>query len=140
VTSWVAAILLWLLLALFCLRVAGQVVVVWLHPRWLPSMDQWYSGLLPYPLLLPAQILLITLMTAIALQVSASATPFGKPHPTVGLVLIPFSFVYAGSMAVRYALRMRRHPDQRWLDGTIPIIFHVVLAAFLFLFAWIQLG
>jgi hypothetical protein len=30
---------------------------------------------------------------------------------------------------------MRRHPDQRWLGGTIPIVFHVVLAAFLFTFA-----
>ncbi len=138
--STVTAVILWALLTLFCLRVVGQVVVVLAHPAWLPRMAQWYSGLLPYPLLLPAQVVLIALMSVMAWQVSAHVAPFGTPHRAVGVVLIPLAIVYAGSMAVRYAVRMARDPDQRWLGGTIPIIFHVVLAAFLLLFAWVQLG
>jgi hypothetical protein len=35
-------------------------------------------------------------------------------------------------MAVRYVVRMGRQPDQRWFGGTIPIVFHWVLASFLF--------
>lgn len=138
--STATAVIFWALLALFCVRVVGQVVVVLGHPTWLPPMAQWYSGLLPYPLLLPAQVLLIVLMSVMAWQVSARAAPFGTPHRAVGVVLIPLAIVYAGSMAVRYVVRMAHHPDQRWLGGTIPIIFHVVLAAFLLLFAWVQLG
>jgi hypothetical protein len=37
-------------------------------------------------------------------------------------------------MAVRYAVRMYRRPGERWFGGAIPIVFHFVLAAFLF--AW----
>jgi hypothetical protein len=36
--------------------------------------------------------------------------------------------------SMRYAVRMRRHSDQRWFGGTIPIVFHWVLAAFLLVF------
>jgi hypothetical protein len=35
-------------------------------------------------------------------------------------------------MAVRYVVRMTRRPEQRWFGGTIPIFFHWVLAAYLF--------
>ena len=48
------------------------------------------------------------------------------------MVAIGFSLVYAGSMVVRYAVRMRRRPGERWFGGAIPIVFHVVLAAFVF--------
>jgi uncharacterized protein len=41
-----------------------------------------------------------------------------------------WSYVYAGAMVVRYVVRMARQPHQRWLGGTIPIIFHTVVAAF----------
>ena len=35
---------------------------------------------------------------------------------------------------------MTRRPDQRWLGGTIPIIFHSVVAAFLWTFATYHVG
>ena len=31
-------------------------------------------------------------------------------------------------------VRMARRPDQRWLGGTIPIVFHTVVAAFQWMF------
>jgi uncharacterized protein len=37
-------------------------------------------------------------------------------------------------MAVRYAVRMARRPGERWFGGAIPIVFHCVLAAWLFVF------
>jgi hypothetical protein len=41
-----------------------------------------------------------------------------------------WSYLYFGAMVVRYVVRMTRRPDQRWLGGTIPIIFHSLVAIF----------
>ena len=48
--------------------------------------------------------------------------------------MLAVSGVYAGAMLVRYVVRMRRRRDQRWFGGTIPIVFHWVLAAFLLVY------
>ena len=39
--------LLWTLLGLFALRVTGQILVAFFNVDFLPSMQQWYSGLMP---------------------------------------------------------------------------------------------
>ncbi len=46
------AVILGLLACAFLGRVLGQVTVVLLEPDWLPPMQDWYSGLLPYSILL----------------------------------------------------------------------------------------
>ncbi len=56
------AILLSLLTFLFVLRVLGQILVTFFGVEFLPAMEHWYSGLLPYPILLPIQILMIMVM------------------------------------------------------------------------------
>ena len=38
-------------------------------------------------------------------------------------------------MIVRYVLQMILRPETRWLGGSIPICFHLVLAGFIILFA-----
>lgn len=107
--------------ALFAIRVAGQIVVAVGRPRWLPPMDDW--NFVPYGLLLPVQLALIPLMVAAS---------FADPGPRVATVLVALAFLYWAVMGARYAIRMVRRPDQRWLGGTIPIVFHCVLAAFVF--------
>lgn len=129
--SAVAGPLLWGLLGLFVLRVLGQVLVVLFQPRWLPPMRQWYSGLIPYRYLLPIQIVFILIMGSIARSAGSGQGVLAGPHRAAGRGLLAFSAAYAASMAVRYVLRMARRPEERWLGGTIPIVFHVVLAAFL---------
>lgn len=121
---------LWLFTVLLIGRVLGQVVVVLRAPRWLPPMEQWQSGLLPYPVLLAGQAVVLTLMIWISIDFSRGAGFWVAPHPRLGLVVLWWSYVYAGAMVVRYIIRMTRRPDQRWLGGTIPIIFHTVVAAF----------
>jgi hypothetical protein len=44
-----------------------------------------------------------------------------------------FGIVYMVAMILRYALRMALMPEARWLGGTIPIWFHLVLAAWVLL-------
>jgi len=43
-----------------------------------------------------------------------------------------FAYVYAAAMLVRYLVRMMRRPEQRWFGGAIPIVFHLVLASYLY--------
>lgn len=121
-----------ILLGLFVARVLGQVIVVLAHPRWLPPMKDWYSGLISYPILLPAQIAIIVLMIAMIRQVASGA----PPNRALATGLFAFAVLYAGSMIVRFVILRRRHPDYRWFEGgMIPILFHWVLAAFLFTYA-----
>jgi len=120
---------LWLLTGLFSLRVGGQVLVALRAPRWLPPMGDW--NLTPYRLLLPTQLLLLGGMTWIGLSFSTGSPPVVSHHELLGSALIAAGALYAGSMAYRYTIRMRRRPGARWFGGTIPIVFHVVLAAYL---------
>jgi len=121
---------LWLFTLLLVGRVLGQIVVVLWAPRWLPPMEQWQSGLLPYPVLLVGQAVVLTLMIWTSIDFSRGAGLWVAPHPRLGLVAVWWSYAYAGAMVMRYVIRMARRPDQRWLGGTIPIIFHTVVAAF----------
>ena len=115
---------------LFAMRVAGQLVVRYAAPRWLPPMDRW--NLMPYRLLLPIQVVLLAVMSWISVSLLADEGFLAEPHRGLGLFAVGFSFLYAGSMVVRYAGRMSRRPGERWFGGAIPIVFHVVLAAFVF--------
>jgi hypothetical protein len=116
--------------ALFVIRVAGQVFVVLRAPAWLPPMEEW--NLMPYRLLLPIQLVFIAVLTAIALELLRDEGALAEQHSSFGRFLIGLSAVYAGAMVVRYAVRMARRPGERWFGGAIPIVFHLVLAGFLF--------
>lgn len=131
---------LWLFSILLLLRVLGQLLVVLRAPRWLPPMDQWQSGLLPYPVLLLGQVIVLTLMFWICADFSRSSGMFVEPYPGRGRYVVWFSYVYFGGMVLRYVIWMWRRPDQRWFGGTIPIVFHCVVAAFLFTFGMYHVG
>jgi hypothetical protein len=125
------AFLLWTLQSLFLLRVLGQVYVGLYAPAWLPSWPEWYSGLLPYPLLLPAQILLLMGMTVISYDNTRGAGRFHVESDRVRRRLRWIAAIYAAIMALRYVLTMALAPEMRWLHGTIPIAFHFVLAGYI---------
>ena len=61
---------LWILLALFTGRVLGQLAVALDVAPFLPPMDEWQSGLLPYPVLLAAQVVLLAGLGTICWQFS----------------------------------------------------------------------
>ena len=124
--------LLLILLVLFVVRVTGQMLVVLMQPQWLPPMKDWYSGLMPYRYLLPSQIAIIVLMIAMIRQVASGA----PPNRSLAIGIFAFATIYAFAMLVRFVLLRRRHPDYRWYEGgMIPILFHWVLASFLFTYA-----
>jgi hypothetical protein len=129
---------LWLLTGLFAVRVAGQILVVLYGPTWLPPMQDW--NLVPYRVLLPVQLVMLGLMAWIDISISASSGPPASRVDWLGSTLVAFSVIYAATMAIRYAVRMRRRPEARWFGGTIPIVFHLVLATYLYAFGSFHAG
>jgi hypothetical protein len=112
-------------------RVIGQLIVYLYSPRWLPAMDEWQSGLLPYPVLLASQAVVLTFMTLICADFARRRGFFFDPHPRGGVFSVWFAYVYFGGMVFRYIVTMTRRPERRWFGGTIPIVFHSIMAAFL---------
>ena len=125
--------LMWACVILFMLRVLGQVYVALYAPRWLPPMREWYSGLLPYYLLLPAQLFIFAFMTIVAYDYSREEGYLFVTSSIKGNILMGLAIVYFSSMVIRYAVKMARYPERRWLGGTIPIALHCVLSAFIFM-------
>jgi hypothetical protein len=125
--------------ALFVLRVLGQAVVAIYDVGFLPPFERWYSGLLPYPLLLPAQVILAALMLKIVGDFARADGYFVSLRPRTGRILMGLGCLYAFAMVVRYAVTMAAHPELRWFTGTIPIWFHLVLATFVLALGHYQL-
>ena len=120
-------LLLWILFSLFACRVLGQLLVVAGQAPFLPPMDDWQSGLLPYPLLLAAQIVILSLLAIVCLQFSRrDGYFFVRRHRWLAAPLWVAGWIYALGMVVRYAFLRR---------DVIPIVFHIVLASFLLLVA-----
>lgn len=119
------------LLFLFCLRVLGQILVAFFHVSFLPPMEEWMSGLLPYPELLTAQILIIVLYGKICLDFARGRGFFVTPRRWLGTGLLIFGSLYLGVMILRYVIRMSLYPHERWVGGCIPIFFHWVLSSFI---------
>ena len=141
---------LWTLLLLFALRVAGQLLVAIEAPHWLPPMDEWQSGLLPYPILLLTQAIILVFFGIIAMQFSRGAgasRPWGggagalrpgfvasgifvRRNRRLGAALWVFGWTYACVMVARYILTMALRPEKRWTGDLIPVVFHIILASF----------
>ena len=132
--------LLWMLLFVFCCRVLGQALVAFLDVTWLPPMEEWYSGLMVYPLLLPTQLLIIAIYTKVCRDFTQGDGFFVQSRPLFGRGVLWFGYVYLITMILRYIIRMSLYPEARWFGGVIPIFFHWILAAFLIAFGLYHRG
>jgi hypothetical protein len=115
---------LWVLLAVFCLRVMGQALVAFAGATWLPPMRHWYSGLIAYPYLLASQILIIVLMSKANVDFTRGRGWCARPNPALGRWGHAFGWLYLSSMILRYAIT--------W-TLLIPVTFHCVLATYMIL-------
>ncbi|MCX6856229.1 MAG: hypothetical protein NTV80_15140 [Verrucomicrobia bacterium] len=126
-------ILLWVCTLLFLFRVMAQILVGIYHPSFLPPWEAWYSGLLTYPWLLLSQLLILMFMAVVNVHQASGSGIFVSAQPQALKWIRIFGIVYVLAMIMRYALRMALMPEARWLGGTIPIWFHLVLAAWVLL-------
>lgn len=118
-----AALVLAALTGLFGARVLGQVLVAFLGVGWLPPMEAWYSGLLPYRVLLPVQVCILIMQAVIDRDVWRGHGFFARVQPRAGRRLQWLAAIYALAMLIRL-VATGSHP--------IPVTFHWVLAAYLF--------
>jgi hypothetical protein len=112
---------LWFLLGLFVLRVIGQALVAFLDVQFLPPMQAWYSGLMPYEVLLPSQLVIVAVMAKISLDFTRGRGFFFDNNRFFATAWLWFGYLYLAAMIAR-AVFLWDHP--------IPIVFHWVLAAF----------
>lgn len=128
--------LLTLLQGLFLCRVTGQLVVETAAPAWLPDSRHWESGLLPYSMLLVAQLLILLVMTAHTRDAwRTGGRWYVTERNTIESLRLLATF-YALAMLLRYALTMLFAPELRWFGHSIPIFFHLVLAAYVYTLTW----
>jgi hypothetical protein len=120
---------------LFLIRVIGQVLVTYAGVSWLPERAHWQSGLLPYPVLLASQIVILAVMARISRDAWRGRGWFVVPRPAVGRFVRIASVVYFAAMVVRYAVTMALHPDWFPFEHSIPTVFHCILATYLFLYS-----
>lgn len=123
-----ALALLW---ALFLLRVAGQGLARGFEPAFLPPDLLWHSATLPYPLLLAGQLAIATVMGAVVWRSRRLA-----PRPMLGRVLAWAALMYFAVMGARFIIGASGLADGTWFDQPIPTAFHLVLAAWLMVYAY----
>jgi hypothetical protein len=126
-----AALLMWTCMALFGARVIGQFEVLVAAPGWLPDMDAWYSGLLPYYLLLPVQIALLMVMAVVAWSRRVRTGRFALANPRIARALRGLALLYFLAMALRLGINLADNGVDFWRAGAIPVAFHWVLALFM---------
>lgn len=126
------AVALGILAVAFLGRVLGQWVVSRFGVDFLPPIAEWDSGLLPYPLLLSAQIVILILQFEVSRQLWRGAGLLAARRPRLGQGLKWLSIVYFLGMVARYIITMSLFPERRWFGGSIPIVFHWGLAAYLY--------
>ena len=131
-TARTAAFVMLVLLLLFVGRVVGQILAATIAPSWLPPMARWYSGLMPYRYLLPVQIVFVAVMIAMIAGVASGNGALGTRNPAAGRWIVWASYVYALGMVVRSVRYATAPPEKRGV--LIPIVFHFVLAAFLYVY------
>jgi hypothetical protein len=125
-----SAALLWSCVALFASRVIGQFEVLLVAPSWLPDMEAWYSGLMPYPLLLPAQIAILMTMAVVAWNRRVRDGSFSGANPRAAAALRIFAVIYFAVMGIRLGVNISENGADFWREGAIPVAFHWVLALF----------
>ena len=125
------AICLAILETLFLGRVLGQILAERAAPSWLPAVEHWDSGLLPYPVLLPAQILILMFMSLVTYDTFRRNGLWYVRKYRTKRILRRVAYLYMAAMALRYVLTMALLPELRWFGQTIPIAFHFVLASYI---------
>ena len=119
--------ILWVLVLLFCFRVAAQIVVYFFDVPFLPSFAHWHSDSIPYGALVVAQLFIIKVMIHVALRFTRGKIVANR-HLGSGLIIL--GGLYFSFMVVRLMIGFADLSDHDWWDQPIPAVFHLVLALF----------
>ena len=118
------AFLLGVLSLAFAARVLGQLLVAVFGVGFLPPMEAWYSGLIPYPVLLFTQLVILAAQLEISRELWVGAGTVSLPRPVLGRAIAWVSLVYFLTMVARYLITSVMLPEAGRFGDTIPIVFH----------------
>jgi hypothetical protein len=122
---------LWVLLALFVVRVVAQPLALVISAPFLPPFESWHSGVLPYPGLVIAQFLIIAWLARTAWRLSRGQV---VPNHRLGIWMLIFGGIYFAVMLMRLVLGLTVLSTNRWFSSIVPTIFHLVLASYLLVY------
>ncbi|MBX9605761.1 MAG: hypothetical protein K2Y51_06030 [Gammaproteobacteria bacterium] len=126
------AVLLAACTVLFGLRVFAQAVQYVQPSPYLPPFEAFQGSALPYALLLPAQVLILSVMIRATVSVAQARQ---GPRPARGRLLARLGALYLAAALLRIALGLALPELGAWFRAWIPAVLHVVLAAFVLLLA-----
>ena len=121
---------LWLLLGLFTIRVVAQPIALRVDTPLLPRFESWHSGLLPYPLLVLTQVVILLWLARTAWTFTTGVV---APRSRLGVLMMAIGGVYFAAMVMRLLLGATVLTDARWFASPLPTVFHLVLATYLLL-------
>lgn len=119
----------------FAARVAGQALQRWAPVTALPPFDDFQGSGLPYPVLLAAQIAILTVAVAVIVRMH------GDKSLISARLIVPVAVagsLYFTIMAVRLVLGLSVLSHSDWFSTWIPTVFHLVLATKLLLISTYQ--
>jgi hypothetical protein len=123
---------LWLLTALFAFRVVAQPAAA-AFERLLPSFNSWDGGVVPYPVLLVTQLVILGWLATTAWRFSTGTVTL---RPGVGRAALAFGGVYFTVMLLRLLLGATVLSHVRWFASPLPAFFHLVLAAYFLVYGY----
>lgn len=123
--------ILTLLALLFLGRVVGQLVVRAGDLSWLPPDALWHAGAVPFEALLVAQVVILVAMTIAVWKLDHI-----RPRPDLAVLLMWGAVAYGLVMTGRGLVGVLALSDAAWFDAPISTPFHLVLAGWVFTFAY----
>ena len=122
----------WLLVlfGLFALRVLAQFVQSIYPLPFLPPFEAWHGAVMPYPLLVFIQVVIIVMLTISLWRVRSDAI---VPRRWKYRVCFTLGGMYFSLMTFRLFAGLTFLSDHPWFSKGLPAFFHVVLATFILL-------
>ncbi|MET0212114.1 MAG: hypothetical protein ABW292_03880 [Vicinamibacterales bacterium] len=122
---------LWILFALFTLRVIAQPLALVVESAALPRFESWHSAALPYGVLLSSQILILVALGWTAWRFTTGNV---APRQAKGKLALALGTVYSLAMVLRLVLGATVLSHVRWFASPLPTVFHLVLAGYLLVY------
>lgn len=118
--------ILWLLTALFAVRVAGQALQAWWPQPFLPPFRDFQGSHLAYPVLLTSQLLILAVMLCWSWKVQRGTAPSAR----AAAALRTCGSLYMAASLARLAIGLGFAAAPPWFRAWISGVFHLVLAGF----------
>ena len=103
---------------------------------WLPPFDEWQGSVIPYPLLLAAQAVILGIVAVVLTRMAQGRHMLGR---RTCYMVISAGAVYFLVMAARMLLGIFWLTDSQWFTAWISTSMHLVLASVMLMWGWQQI-